>query len=70
MLKAAGIDGSVQFHNPRHAFATRMTAAGVPMRTSQERLGHRDVSTALVYVDYALRAREAEPVAHRSRGAR
>ena len=39
-----------------------MAAAGVPMRTLQEWLGHRDFATTLLYVDYAPSAREAELV--------
>jgi site-specific recombinase XerD len=37
-----------------------MAAAGVPMRTLQEWLGHRDIKTTLIYADYAPSAREAE----------
>lgn len=37
-----------------------MAAAGVPMRTLQEWLGHRDSATTLIYADYALSAHEAE----------
>ena len=39
--KAAGIR-DVRFHDLRHTFGTRMAAAGVPMRTLQEWMGHRD----------------------------
>jgi integrase len=40
----------VRFHDLRHTFGTRMAAAGVPMRTLQEWLGHRDFATTLIYV--------------------
>jgi integrase len=50
----------VRFHDLRHTFGTRMAAAGVPMRTLQEWLGHRDFTTTLVYADYAPSAPEAE----------
>jgi hypothetical protein len=30
-----------------------MAAAGVPMRTPQEWMGHRDLRTTLIYADYA-----------------
>ena len=30
-----------------------MAAAGVPMRTLQEWMGHRDFKTTLIYADYA-----------------
>ena len=41
----------------------RMAAAGVPMRTLQEWMGHRDLATTQLYADYAPSAREAEMVA-------
>jgi Phage integrase family len=44
-------------------FGTRMAAAGVPMRTSQEWMGHKDISTTQRYADYAPSTREAEMVA-------
>ena len=40
-----------------------MAAAGVPMRTLQEWMGHRDQSTTQRYADYAPSSREAEMVA-------
>lgn len=39
-----------------------MAAAGVPMRTLQEWLGHRDFATTLIYADYQQSAREADLV--------
>jgi integrase len=41
-LKAARLDESRRFHDLRHTFGTRMAAAGVPMRTLQEWMGHRN----------------------------
>jgi Phage integrase family len=37
----------------RHTFGTRMAAVGVPMRTLQEWMGHRDHTTTLIYADFA-----------------
>ena len=51
------------FHDLRHTFGTRMAAAGVPMRTLQEWMGHRDLVTTQRYADYAPSSREAEMVA-------
>jgi integrase len=42
--KRAGVR-EIRFHDLRHTFGTRMAAAGVPMRTLQEWLGHRDFKT-------------------------
>jgi integrase len=39
-LKAAGLDETHRFHDLRHTFGTRAAAAGVPMRTLQEWMGH------------------------------
>jgi hypothetical protein len=52
----------IRFHDLRHTFGARMAAAGVPMRTLQEWMGHRDFKTTLIYADYAPAANEAELV--------
>jgi len=57
-LRRAGVR-EVRFHDLRHTFGTRMAAAGVPMRTLQEWMGHRDFATTLVYADYTPSQREA-----------
>jgi integrase len=64
-LKAAGLDESHVFHDLRHTFGTRMAAVGVPMRTLQEWMGHRDIATTQRYADYAPGTHEAELVAAR-----
>ena len=61
-LKAAKLDESHRFHDLRHTFGTRMAAAGVPMRTVQEWMGHRDLATTQRYADYAPSGRDAELV--------
>jgi hypothetical protein len=40
-----------------------MAAAGVPVRTLQEWLGHRDLATTQIYADYSPSGREAEMIA-------
>ncbi len=50
----------VRFHDLRHTFGTRLAAQGVPMRTLQEMMGHRDFKTTLIYADYAPSAHEAQ----------
>ncbi len=62
-LTAAKLDETHRFHDLRHTFGTAMAAAGVPMRTLQEWMGHRDIETTQRYADYAPRTRDAELVA-------
>jgi integrase len=62
-LNAAELDESHRFHDLRHTFGTRMAVAGVPLRTLQEWMGHKDVTTTQRYADYAPSNREADMVA-------
>lgn len=50
----------IRFHDLRHTFGTQAAAAGVPLRTLQEWMGHRDYKTTLIYADYAPRLQERE----------
>jgi integrase len=52
----------VRFHDLRHAFGTRMAAAGCAVRTLQEWLGRGDFTTTLIYADYQPGEREADLV--------
>ena len=58
----------VRFNDLRHTFGTRMAAAGVPLRTLQEWMGHRDFKTTLIYADYAPSDHEGEMVERAFRG--
>ncbi len=61
-LKTAKLEPTHRFHDLRHTFGTAMAAAGVPMRTLQEWMGHRDMATTQRYADYAPNEREVEMV--------
>jgi integron integrase len=48
-MRLVGVDKPINVHTFRHCFATHLLEAGYDIRTVQELLGHKDVSTTMIY---------------------
>ncbi len=56
-VKKAGLTNPASSHTFRHSFGTHLLEDGYDIRTTQELLGHKDVSATMIYTHVLNRGR-------------
>ena len=52
-LRLAGLDESLTTHTLRHSYATHLLELGEDIQTVQKRLGHKNITTTMIYLHVA-----------------
>lgn len=60
IAKLAGIDKNLTSHVARHSFATQLAVLGVPVIIISKLLGHKNISSTMVYIHIADKIRKRE----------
>ena len=66
-VQAAGLR-PLPMHSLRHTYGTAMAAAGAPMRSLMEWMGHANINTTMIYADYSHDAGQGAALAARAFG--